>query len=298
MANSFNLPFNLTEALPIALPLSVGVPLRIAGEVFGVGPLASNKAAMPERVERDGKPYIYDKNKQDYVPFTGEKWAADAWRKQGTPSILGRKPVTWDVSRRDWVPVEQAATGSGSGGDSGSGGGGDAGTGGDTGTGGDAGTGGDTGTGEGTGSTPGDTSGDTTGGTSGGPLETGQKADFTAEKLAELLGQSFDRFGAIRQSELEAERQRYALTGALRQQGLRELSRRQIETENIKAWQALQVAREQARAAQSISLANTAYLAQIPNTGVMQAMNEAMKASLQQVTLQNPSVPTPRNYFG
>lgn len=149
-----------------------------------------------------------------------------------------------------------------------------------------------------TGGTPGDTSGDTTGGTSGGPLETGQKADFTIEKLAELLGQSFDRFGAIRQSELEAERQRYALTGALRQQGLRELSRRQIETENIKAWQALQVAREQARAAQAISLATTAYLAQTPNMGVMEAMNNAMKGAMQQITIQAPNVPAGRNLFG
>lgn len=292
MANPFNLPFNVVDAFPI------GLPLRIAGEVFGVGPMADNSASMPKRVEKNGKPYIYDEGRETYVPFTGEKWAADVWRKQGTPATLNDKPVTWDASSRSWKPTGQAATESGSGGDSGSGGGGDAGTGGGTGTGGDAGTGGGTGTGGETGKTPGDTSGDTTGGTSGGPLETGQKADFTVEKLAELLEKSFDRYGSIRQSELEAERQRYALTGALRQQGLREISRRQIETENIKAWQALQVAREQARAAQSISLANTAYLSQIPNTGVMQAMNEAMRASLQQVTLQNPSVPTPRNYFG
>lgn len=292
MANPFNLPFNPIDALPI------GLPLRIAGEVFGVGPMADNSASMPERVERDGKPYIYDKNKQDYVPFTGEKWAADAWRKQGTPSTLGRKPVTWDVSRRDWVPVEQAATESGSGGNSGSGGGGDAGTGGDTGTGGEAGTGGGTGTGGDTGGTSGGTSGDTTGGTSGGPLEKNQQSEWTPQTLQGFLKDFLAEHRGLRATELEAERQRYALTGALRQQGLREISRRQIETENIKAWQALQVAREQARAAQSISLATTAYIAGQPNANVIDAMNKGMEAAMKQVTIQSPAVFSSRNLLG
>ncbi len=137
------------------------------------------------------------------------------------------------------------------------------------------------------------------GGTKGpyeGPLGD-QKPDVPFSEAVEVVKEFFDRYPAIRREEREAEMQRYVLQGALRQRGLRELSRRQIESENIKAWKDLQVAREQARAAQAISLANTAYLAQIPNTGVMEAMNNAMKSAMQQITIQAPTPNQGRNYF-
>jgi hypothetical protein len=137
------------------------------------------------------------------------------------------------------------------------------------------------------------------GGTKGpyeGPLAD-QEPDETVSEAIILAREILDRYPAIRREEREAEMQRYVLQGALRQRGLRELSRRQIESENIKAWKDLQVAREQARAAQAISLANTAYLAQIPNTGVMEAMNNAMKSAMQQVTIQAPTPNQGRNYF-
>ena len=124
-----------------------------------------------------------------------------------------------------------------------------------------------------------------------------QKPDIPGSQSMDWLRELIDLYPAIRREEREAEMQRYVLQGALRQRGLRELSRRQIESENIKAWKDLQVAREQARAAQAISLANTAYLAQIPNTGVMEAMNNAMKSAMQQVTIQAPTPNQGRNYF-
>ena len=137
------------------------------------------------------------------------------------------------------------------------------------------------------------------GGTKGpyeGPLAD-QEPDIPGSQAMDWVREILDRYPAIRGEEREAEMQRYVLQGALRQRGLRELSRRQIESENIKAWKDLQVAREQARAAQAISLANTAYLAQIPNTGVMEAMNNAMKSAMQQITIQAPTPNQGRNYF-
>ena len=129
-----------------------------------------------------------------------------------------------------------------------------------------------------------------------GPLYD-QEPDVPFSEVVQVAREFLDRYPAIRREEREAEMQRYVLQGALRQRGLRELSRRQIESENIKAWKDLQVAREQARAAQAISLASTAYLAGIPNEGTMAAMNNAMKSAMQQITIQAPGSPQRRNLF-
>lgn len=131
----------------------------------------------------------------------------------------------------------------------------------------------------------------------GSPLE-GQKSDFSFQDLSGFVKELLQNQATLRETESQRELQRSIVTAALRDRGLKELSRRQIETENIKAWRDLQVAREQARAAQAISLANTAYLAQIPNTGVMEAMNNAMKGAMQQIAIQAPNVPAGRNLFG
>jgi hypothetical protein len=107
----------------------------------------------------------------------------------------------------------------------------------------------------------------------------------------------FEKFLPLREAERKAELERSIVTASLRDRGLQELSRRQIETENIRAWRDLQVARENARSNQAISLATTAYLSQIPNAGVMQAMSEAMTAAMVPVTIQSPNVPTGRQLF-
>jgi hypothetical protein len=106
-----------------------------------------------------------------------------------------------------------------------------------------------------------------------------------------------DRLEPLRAAERKAELERSIVTASLRDRGLQELSRRQIETENIRAWRDLQVARENARSNQAISLATTAYLSQIPNANVMEAMNKAMTAAMTPVTIQSPNVPTGRTLY-
>ena len=124
-----------------------------------------------------------------------------------------------------------------------------------------------------------------------------QKPDIPYGGLMDVVEGLLDRQATIRDRELAAEMQRYVLQGALRQQGLKELSRRAIEQKNIEAWSNLQVARQYAQAQQATALATTAYLAGIPNYNVMQAMNEGMKAGMQNIQLQAPPPPQPRSYF-
>ena len=124
-----------------------------------------------------------------------------------------------------------------------------------------------------------------------------QKPDIPGSQSMDWLRELIDLYPAIRREEREAEMQRYVLQGALRQQGLKELSRRAIEQKNIEAWSNLQVARQYAQAQQATALATTAYLSQIPNYNVMQAMNEGMKAGMQNIQIQAPTPPQPRSYF-
>jgi len=124
-----------------------------------------------------------------------------------------------------------------------------------------------------------------------------QQPDIPGSQAMDWVKELLDRYPAIRREEREAEMQRYVLQGALRQQGLKELSRRAIEQKNIEAWSNLQVARQYAQAQQATALATTAYLSQIPNYNVMQAMNEGMKAGMQNIQIQAPTPPQPRSYF-
>jgi hypothetical protein len=84
--------------------------------------------------------------------------------------------------------------------------------------------------------------------------------------------------------------QRRLLTATLRDRGLRELSRRRIEEQNIAAWRDLNVARTQAQSNQAIALMNTAYLSMIPNSNLIQAMNEATKAGMTALTVPATTV--------
>jgi hypothetical protein len=273
----FGLPARLGQAALDMTPL--GAPIRVAGQIFDY---LEDKEKTGMKKIIDDKPHIYDPKTNTFVPDTSTPEAAAAWRKRGTKSTLGQKPVVWDDVIKDWIPdfsVQPTTAASAA-------------------------------------APPAppvdlnvppapalpeplakppSTSFDAS---KGSPLE-GQKSDFT---LQDLLGFSErlirDYQIPMREAESQREIQRSIVTAALRDRGLKELSRRQIETENIKAWRDLQVAREQARAAQAISLANTAYLAQIPNTGVMEAMNNAMKGAMQQIQIQAPNVPAGRNLFG
>jgi hypothetical protein len=235
-----------------------------------------------ERKVIDKKPYIYDEATGKYKPDLTTTEGQNAWRKASTPAIKGGKPVMWDDRTKTWipsfVPSSEAST------------------------------------------TlppspvsdfaqqeppaprelppaltqPPSTQFPTT---QGSPLAT-QKPDFDPKlpfESAERMIQQY--FLPLREAERKAELERSIVTASLRDRGLQELSRRQIETENIRAWRDLQVARENARSNQAISLANTAYLSQIPNANVMQAMTEAMRASLVPVAIQSPNVPTGRTLY-
>lgn len=69
------------------------------------------------------------------------------------------------------------------------------------------------------------------------------------------------------------------LNAAIAQQGREQLTRRQLETENIRAWRDLEQTRLQTVAQQAATVASVAYLSQQPNIGTMQAFNEAFKAA-------------------
>jgi hypothetical protein len=273
----FGLPARLGQAALDMTPF--GAPFRVAGQVFDY---FEDKQKAGTRKTIDNKPYVYDPNTNKYVPDTSTPEGADAWRRGGTKSTLGGKSVVWDDVNKDWiVDFSQAPSSSTSSSTLGA----------------------PPAPPVDVGSPPApalppplETKPDTTQPSS--PLE-GQKPDIDPNKPFEYTETLIrDYFLPLREAERQAELQRSIVTAALRDRGLKELSRRQIETENIKAWRDLQVAREQARAAQAISLANTAYLAQIPNTGVMEAMNNAMKSAMQQVTIQAPTPNQGRQLFG
>jgi hypothetical protein len=249
------------EATPFGLPFAV---LRGAGDTFRLA------GGIFDR--------IYGRPEQPAGELTQSQ--KDAQRKRGTKATLGGKPVVWDDVVKQWIPDFQAQPSQ---------------------------------VPPITGAPPAppvdveappapalppplETRPNTT--STPSTLE-GQKPDIDPNKILDYNEKLIrDYFLPLREAERQAELQRSIVTAALRDRGLKELSRRQIETENIRAWRELQVARENARAAQAISLANTAYLAQIPNTGVMAAMNDAMRGAMQQISIQVPTTPTGRNLFG
>lgn len=99
----------------------------------------------------------------------------------------------------------------------------------------------------------------------------GQSTDFAKEILEQYVPYEILRNKLLsRQSILNA---------AIAQQGREQLTRRQLETENIRAWRDLEQTRLQTQAQQAAAVASVAYLAQQPNVGTMQAFNEAFKAA-------------------
>lgn len=253
----------------------VTAPVRLAGQVF-------DRLDTPAELNilRDNKPYVWDSTKRTYVPDLSTPSNKDAWRKEGQPSTLGRAPVKWNASKREWVAVNPPSTESTAP---------PAESPTDTTT--------DTTTApvESPASTP-DAGTSATPGTGAGTI--GNQPDIPFSTAQDAVKDILSKYPEWRQAELDAEMRRYVLTGALRQQGLRELSRRKIEQENIAAWREVEKQRLASQSAQAIALANTAYLAQIPNTGVMEAMNNAMKAGISAGgLLSNTITPSTATYF-
>lgn len=109
-----------------------------------------------------------------------------------------------------------------------------------------------------------------------GPKEGTEPVVKSAEdKLEEIL----KRFPELERLKTEQLMKTSILNAAIAQQGREQLTRRQLETENIKAWRDLEKARLETQAQQMGALASVAFLAQQPNVGTMQALNEAFKGA-------------------
>ncbi len=98
--------------------------------------------------------------------------------------------------------------------------------------------------------------------------------------LEKLLERFESKRGEYIQQDLESALQRMLVTNMLSMRQTRENTARQVELKNIEAWQNIERARIEANARQAAALAQTAYLSQIPNAGVMTAMNEASKGAM------------------
>lgn len=248
----------------------IGIPVQVFRAVTGGSD--GQAAREGQKATLGGKPVVYNSRTRKWDPDLSTEAGKDAWRKPGSTAVLGGSPVTWD-SQRGWTST------------------------------GGAGRGGedtlpppppvDSGAWQGVDSSveappapnlpPPQPA--TFPESKDSPLET-QKPDLNPRDVFDYQERILrDFFIPLRREEQARELERSIVTAQLRDRGLKELSRRTIEQENIRAWRDLEVARQQAMSNQAIALANTAYLSQIPNTGFMQAMAETMKASTQPVTI-------------
>jgi len=98
--------------------------------------------------------------------------------------------------------------------------------------------------------------------------------------LIDIIKDFDKKRGEYIEQDLGSAVQRMLVTNMLSMRQSRENTKRQVELKNIEAWQNIERARIQANALQASALAQTAYLSQIPNAGVMTAMNEAFKGAM------------------
>lgn len=98
--------------------------------------------------------------------------------------------------------------------------------------------------------------------------------------LKDLIKDLEEKRGEYIEQDLGSALQRMLVTNMLSMRQTRENTKRQVELKNIEAWQNIERARIEANARQAAALAQTAYLSQIPNQGVMTAMNEAFKGAM------------------
>lgn len=109
-----------------------------------------------------------------------------------------------------------------------------------------------------------------------GPKEGTEPPVESAKKTVDYLLEKYPELERLRTEQLM---KASILNAAIAQQGREQLTRRQLETENIKAWRDLETTRLQTQAQQMGALASVAFLAQQPNVGTMQALNEAFKGA-------------------
>jgi hypothetical protein len=250
----------------------IGIPIQVFRAVTGGSD--GQAAREGQKATLGGKPVVYNSRTRKWDPDLSTETGKNAWRKPGSTSVLGGSPVTWDP-QRGWTPTGGAGRSNE-----------------------DAlppPPPADTNTWQGIDSSveappvpnlpPPQPA--TFPESKDSPLET-QKPDLNPRDVFDYQERILSNFFLpLRREEQARELERSIVTARLRDRGLKELSRRAIEQENIRAWRDLEVARQQAMSNQAIALANTAYLSQIPNTGFMQAMAETMKASTQPVTIRD-----------
>jgi hypothetical protein len=109
-----------------------------------------------------------------------------------------------------------------------------------------------------------------------GPKEQTEPVIDQATKFSKEILEQYVPYELLRNKLLS---QQSVLNAAIAQQGREQLTRRQLETENIRAWRDLETKRLETQAQQAAAVASVAYLAQQPNVSTMQAFNEAFKAA-------------------
>ena len=98
--------------------------------------------------------------------------------------------------------------------------------------------------------------------------------------LRDLIKDLEEKRGEYIEQDLGSALQRMLVTNMLSMRQTRENTKRQVELKNIEAWQNIERARIEANARQAALLAQTAYLSQIPNAGVMAAMTKASEVAM------------------
>lgn len=217
-----------------------------------------------------GKPVVFNAQANKWVPDLSTEAGKDAWRAAGTSATLGGQKVTWDP-KEGWVSSGSRNADSQL--------------------------------------PPPPPMDDYTGGnidvstaappapqlpppspatfpeSRNSPLET-QKPDLDPKVPYEYAEKFIrDYFLPLRREEQVRELERSIVTAKLRDRGLQELSRRAIETETIKWWGNLAVARQNAMSNQAIALATTAYLSQIPSEAGIKALAEVTRSTMQPVAI-------------
>ncbi len=240
---------------PLNLNIQAGEGVYDLSRQF-LGDVDDSNRPGGSRATLGGKSVIWDPERK--------RWIAD--RPEGYGAPIGGKPHVWDTASQTWKPMPGAAT-------------------------------------QETPSQPprapdlppSASSGGTSTGTppayNPSTVDTGKGMEGTQPTPQDVFSENrklLEMLPGLMEQQFGYETKRAMLTGILRDRGLRELSRRAIEQENIKAWADVRKAQELARSNQAIALANTAFLAQTPNQGLMSALSESMKASMAPVQMYAP----------
>jgi len=241
-------PFRLAGQI-LPFPLNIGLPGVTAGFDITRGLMGDTDDS-----NRPGGSRATLGGKSVVWDAERKRWIAD--RSEGYGAPIGGKPHVWDTASQTWNPMEGVATAD-----------------------------------KKEEATPQGTSAGTPPVYDPSSVDTGKGMEGTQPTPQEVFSENrklLEMLPGLMEQQFGYETKRAMLTGMLRDRGLRELSRRAIEQENIKAWADVRKAQELARSNQAIALANTAFLAQTPNQGLMSALSESMKASMAPVQMYAP----------